>query len=164
MGFKVYRITPEPDQTWRLEQPEPLRFAGPNGLIARWYRENRGEIGDRAWLAPAQTWLELALGAEGAAGRWIVFEQFEGDQPRYARLEAVNGQFGSQTRLMFQFRPLTPRAQTTGLVVAEPEFVCGWGEELSIDGGDGSASCSWRWQTPKLSFASVIAGAGRKPA
>ena len=47
------------------------------------------------------------------------------------------------------------------LLVAEPNNVCAWVAELSIDGGDGSANCSWGWQTPKLGFSSVTAGGAR---
>jgi len=158
MGFKAYRITPDTEHAWRLAQPEPLRFSGPNGLIARSYRENHGDIGGRTWLAPAQVWLELAFGPAGAAGRWIVFEQLAAGHPRYARLEAVNGLFSAPTRLMFQFRPFQQRTEAQGLVVREPDVACSWGEELAIDGGDGSARCTWRWQAPKLGFASVVAG------
>ncbi len=158
MAFRSYRFTAHPNASWTLEQPEPLRFSGPQGLIAQWYRLNRLEIGDGPWLVPAREWLSLVFGAVESAQRWIIFEQAEGGTRKLARLERINGQFGAQTRLMMQFKPLSAVGSGAPLVVVEPEFVCGWGEELSIDGGGGSETCSWRWMTPTLGFASVVAG------
>lgn len=158
MGFKAYRFTSQNDDSWRLETPEPLRFSGPQGLIAQWYRANRLDACDGAWIVPAREWLALAYGAAESARRWIIFEQAEGGIRKYARLERINGQFGSQTRIVMQFRPLQCTGFGEAITVIEPEYVCGWSEELSIDGGDGSASCSWRWMAPKLGFAAVTAG------
>lgn len=158
MGFKTYRFTPQPNDSWVLDCPEPLRFSGPQGLIAQWYRLNRLDRGDGPWLVPARDWLALAFGAAEAAQRWIIFEQAEAGVRKLARLERINGKFGSQTRLMMQFTPLQSVGESPPLIVIEPEFVCGWGEEMSIDGGSGSESCSWRWVSPQLGFASVVAG------
>ncbi|HLP07727.1 MAG TPA: hypothetical protein VK178_06145 [Opitutaceae bacterium] len=158
MGFKAYRFTTRPNETWTLDQPEPLRFSGPQGLIAQWYRLNRLDVGDNPWLVPAREWLALAYGAEAAAGRWVIFEQAEGGVRKLARLDRIHGKFGSQTRIMMQFKPLQCLATAPALTVVEPECVCGWGEELSIDGGSGSSSCTWRWMAPQLGFASVVAG------
>ena len=158
MGFKAYRFTTRPNDSWVLDQPEPLRFSGPQGLIAQWFRLNRLEIGDAPWLVPAREWLSLAFGAAESGRRWIIFEQAEGGVRKYARLERINGKFGSQTRIMMQFKPLQSVGLAMPLIVVEPECVCGWGEELSIDGGTGSESCSWRWMAPQLGFASVVAG------
>ena len=157
MGFKSYRALPQPNDSWKLEQPEALRFSGPQGLIAQWYRTHRLEA-EGTWLVPAREWLMLAEGAEAAAQRWILFEQVDGGVRKFARLERINGRFGTETRLMLQFRPLVCLGGGLPLVVVEPENVCGWSEELSIDGGGGSSSCTWRWLTPKLGFASVVAG------
>lgn len=158
MGFKAYRFTPRADDAWVLEQPEPLRFSGPQGLIAQWYRLNRMEIGDSPWLVSAREWLSLAFGAEESARRWILFEQSEGNARKLARLDRIHGKFSSQTRIMMQFKPLQSAAAGQPLVVVEPECVCAWGEELSIDGGSGSESCTWRWMAPQLGFASSTVG------
>lgn len=157
MGFKAYRFTNQPNDSWLLEAPEPLRFSGPQGLIAQWYRANRLEC-EGTWMVPAREWLALAFGAAEAAKRWIVFEQADGGVRKYARLERINGQFGTQTRIMMQFRPLQCTLGAMPLTVVEPECVCGWSEELSIDGGSESESCTWRWMAPQLGFASVVAG------
>lgn len=157
MGFKSYRYTTRPNDSWVLDQPEPLRFSGPQGLIAQWYRLNQMEIGDEHWLVPGREWLSLAFGAEESAKRWIIFEQAEGGVRKIARLDRISGKFGSQTRIMMQFKPLQSLGAAP-LTVVEPECVCGWGEELSIDGGCGSESCTWRWMAPQLGFASVVAG------
>ena len=158
MAFKSYYAVPHANGSWKLERPEPLRFAGPQGLIAQWYRVNRLGAAEGTWLVPAQEWLELALGIETAAQSWIVFEQLNQGLRKLARLERINGRFGSETRLMLQFRPLLTMGDGLPLTVVEPENACTWSEELSIDGGDGSSSCSWRWAPPKLGFASVVAG------
>ena len=157
MAFKSYNVVAQANGTWLLEQPAPLRFSGPQGLIAQWYRAHRLEA-EGAWMVSAPEWLALALGAEGEAQRWIIFDQVAGGVCKYARLERIHGQFGAQTRLMLQFRPLQCLGTGLPLIVAEPENVCGWSEELSIDGGDGSSGCTWRWMAPKLGFASVVAG------
>lgn len=158
MGFKAYRFTVQPNDAWSLDHPEPLRFSGPQGLIAQWYRLNRLELGDGPWLVTAREWLALAFGAEESARRWIVFEQGDGGGRKLARLERINGQFGTQTRIMMQFKPLQGRGSGVPVTVVEPECVCGWGEELSIDGGSDSSACTWRWMAPQLGFASVVAG------
>ncbi len=158
MSFKAYHVFAQPNASWKLERPEPLRFAGPQGLLAQWYRLNRLGAAEGTWMVPASEWLSLAVGAEAAAGCWIIFEQINKGVRSLARLERINGRFSSETRLMFQFRPLTCLGDSPALVVAEPETACSWSEELSIDGGDGSTTCSWRWAAPKLGFASVVAG------
>lgn len=158
MAFKTYHVVAQPDASWKLERPEPLRFAGVQGLIAQWYRLNRLGAAEGTWMVPAGEWLQLIPGAEPANERWIIFEQINQGVRTFARLERINGRFSSETRLMFQFRPLTCVGNSPSLVVVEPENSCSWSEELSIDGGDGSASCSWRWAAPKLGFASVVAG------
>ncbi len=158
MGFKAYRFTAQPDESWILADPEPLRFSGPNGLIAQWYRLNRGRIGDTAWLATAQEWLALAFREEAAKQRWIVFEQAAAGSRQLARLERIHGQFAGETRIMMQFRPLRCIADAPSLVVTEPASSCSWSEEISIDGGGSSSACTWRWMAPKLGFASVVAG------
>ena len=158
MGFKSYQVVPQPNDSWKLERPEPLRFSGTNGLIAQWYRQNRLGAAEGTWLVQAREWLHLGCGAEVATERWIVFEQLDKGVRKFARLERINGRFGSETRLMLQFRPLVCLSDGLPLVVAEPKNACGWSEELSIDGGDGSSTCTWRWLAPKLGFASVVAG------
>ena len=158
MGFKAYRSTAQPDDSWALTEPAPLRFSGPQGLIAQWHRLNKMEIEDGPWLVPAREWLALAFGAEESARRWIVFEQVEGGGRKLARLDRISGRFGAQTRIMMQFKPRQSRGTDAPLVVIEPECVCGWGEELSIDGGCGSATCTWRWMAPQLGLSSVVAG------
>ncbi len=158
MGFKAYHFTSRTNDSWILTDPEPLRFSGPQGLIAQWFRLNRMEIGENAWLVPAREWLALAFGAEESARRWIIFEQVGDGMRKLARLERISGKFGTQTRIMMQFRPLECLSGGAPVVVAEPECACGWGEELSIDGGAGSENCTWRWMAPQLGFASVVAG------
>lgn len=158
MAFKAYHVVPQPNGVWLLERPEPLRFSGLQGLIAQWYRTNRLGAAEGTWLVPASEWLTLAVGAEAAPGSWIIFEQINQGVCSYARLERINGRFGSETRLMLQFRPLKRAGEGLPLVVTETENACSWSEELSIDGGDGSSTCSWRWAAPKLGFASVVAG------
>lgn len=158
MGFKAYRFTAQSENSWILADPEPLRFSGPNGLLAQWYRLNRGAVGDSSWLATGQEWLALALGDEEAALRWIVFEQTATGTRQLARLERIHGQFATETRIMMQFRPLKCIDIAPSLVVSEPASSCSWSEELSIDGGGLSSTCTWRWRAPKLGFASVVAG------
>ena len=158
MGFKSYRFTEQSDDAWLLDDPQPLRFSGPNGLIAQWYRIHRLELDERPWLVTAHGWLALAFDIEAAESRWIVFEQTEGSTRKYARLERINGKFGAETRIMMQFKPLESSPGTIPLIVREPARSAGWSEEVSIDGGSGSDGCTWRWMTPKLSFASVVAG------
>ena len=158
MGFKAYRFTTRPNDTWALDEPEPLRFSGPQGLIAQWCRLNRLEVGDNSWLVPSREWLALAYGAEASARRWVVLEQAGDGVRKLARLDRIHGKFGSQTRIMMQFKPLQVVETAPVLAVTEPECVCGWGEELSIDGGSDGASCTWRWMAPQLGFASVVAG------
>ena len=90
MGFKSYRFTEQSDDAWLLDDPQPLRFSGPNGLIAQWYRLHRLELDERPWLVTAHGWLALAFDIEQAESRWIVFEQTEGNVRKYARLERIN--------------------------------------------------------------------------
>jgi len=158
MGFKSYRVTAQTDDTWLLDAPEPLRFSGPNGLIAQWYRLHRLELDDKPWLVTSHGWLALAFDIEEAESRWIVFEQTDGNVRKYARLERINGQFGTGTRIMMQFRPLETATSAFPLYVREPARCSGWSEELSIDGGSSSDGCTWRLMAPKLGFASVVAG------
>lgn len=158
MGFKAYRFTAQSEDSWILAEPEPLRFSGPNGLLAQWYRLNRGAVGDSSWLVTGQEWLALALGGEEAAQHWIIFEQTAAGTRQLARLERIHGQFATETRIMMQFRPLKCSSSTPSLVVTEPASSCCWCEELSIDGGGNSSACTWRWMAPKLVFASVVAG------
>ena len=158
MGFKSYRFTVQPNDSWLLDDPQPLRFSGPNGLIAQWYRLHRLELSDGPWIVPAAEWLSLTFNAAESAQRWIVFEQAEGGVRKFARMERINGQFGSQARIMMLFKPPQCTAGTMPLVVSEPARGCGWSEELSIDGGCGSEGCTWRWRAPQLGFASVVGG------
>ncbi len=158
MGFKTYRCTKTDDQSWLLDMPEPLRFSGPNGLIARWYRSHKSEFDSRPWMMSAAAWIEMDFGLTRSNERWILLEQIVNHVPRYDRLEAINGIFGSETRLVLQFSPLEKVSDSPHLILRDPKKACGWGEELSIDGGDGSSTCSWRWKAPKLGFSSVQVG------
>ena len=158
MGFKSYRFTVQPNDSWLLDDPQPLRFSGPNGLIAQWYRLHRLELSDGPWIVPAAGWLSLTFSEAESAQRWIVFEQTATGTRQLARLERIHGQFATETRIMMQFRPLKCINVAPSLVVSEPAASCSWSEELSIDGGGLSAACTWRWLAPKLGFASVVAG------
>ena len=158
MGFKSYRFTAQPNDSWLWDDPQPLRFSGPSGLIAQWYRLHRLELSDGPWIVPAAEWLSLTFSAAEAAQRWIVFEQAEGGVRKFARMERIHGQFATETRIMMQFRPLKCEGAGLSLLVSEPAATCSWSEELSIDGGGSSSACTWRWMAPKLGFASVVAG------
>lgn len=161
MGFKTYAVSTVESGGWQLHEGLPVRFSGPTGLVALWCRAHRDAV-DRPWRVTPMEWLAMILPPVDARRRWIVFEQEEDGQISYAQLLSVTGVVSRQVDLMFTLSPLVVVQRRPGLIVRPTADGKLWTEELALDGGAHSTTCSWHWTRPHLALGAAVVG--RSPA
>jgi hypothetical protein len=158
MGFKSYEVSAVESGGWHLHDGMPVRFSGPMGLVALWCRAHRDAV-DRPWRVTPMEWLAMILPPVEARRRWIVFEQEEHGQITYAQLLSVTGVVSRKVDLMYTFAPLVVVRRLPELVVRPTDDGRLWTEELALDGGPHSTTCSWHWTRPHLALGAAIVGA-----
>ena len=158
MGFKSYAVSAVESGGWLLHEALPVRFSGPTGLVALWCRAHRDAV-DRPWRVTPMEWLAMLLPPVEARRRWIVFEQEEDGQVTYTQLLSVTGVVSRRVDLMFTLAPLVVVQRHPGVIVRPAEDGRLWTEELALDGGPHSASCSWHWTRPHLALGAAVVGA-----
>jgi hypothetical protein len=163
MGFKAYKVDATENGDWRLSSGLPVRFSGPNGLVAMWVRAHRDAAG-QPWKASPQDWLQMLMPPAEAATHWIVFEQQEEGKMALSRLYSVSGVAARRVELMFTFTPLEITRAGAHPQVHEADNGTLWSEELALDGGPFSTDCSWRWTRPHLALGAATIRPARVPA
>lgn len=157
MPFKSYFITTLPNGTERLTQPQPIRFSGSIGLVARHLNDIKPAESAR-WSLEESEWLDLA-GQPPSDSRWIVFEQIENDRLCLSRVNRINGMVcGGQTELLVMMSPLTVLTSEPTVVVAVPNGGRAWSEELALDGAPGRSGATWSWCERTLHVGSAVFG------
>jgi len=155
MGFKSYALHSRSDDSFILDDPQPLIFSGPQGLIAR-HVLSAGERAREAWkLCPGELHA-LALVERLVRDRIIVFEQVEDASLELLELESVNGVSSHRTDLMFSFSPLTVIQTHAPLIARRAAAGRTYGEELALDGGIDAPKAAWRWSKPHLAIGGVV--------
>jgi hypothetical protein len=155
MSFKSYALHPQPDHTLVLQDPQPLVFSGPHGLIARFVLSDPARASD-PWKLCAGELHALAFPSLLVRDRAIFFEQTAGNKLELQWLQCVQGVSGRQTEMMFSFSPLTVVHSVGSLVVRPPTSDCTYNEGLQLEGGVLSPNGSWHWGRPHLSLGGVV--------
>jgi hypothetical protein len=168
MPFKIYQATPDTAAGgWRLRAPLPLRFSGPQGIIARHVRTLAPDAEGQAWALCENDIVGLALPvpsvSDAPAVCWLVFEQTEGGGAlRLSRLCRVRGISATTTELLFTFSPLAvlpPDGTDAEIRVSAPSNAREWSEELSLNGGLAALNGPWTWGDRALNIGAAVIGA-----
>lgn len=144
MAFKTYQVNALPNGQWQLSHPEPVRFSGPHGLVARFLEKQPLEV-QLKWGRSDKEWLEQ-INMPDTMEHWLVFEQVEDDKLQISRLHRVNGAgHHHQTELLLSLSPLSVEKVAPTLTVSVPQDGRSWSEELALDGQVGRTDSTWRW-------------------
>jgi len=157
MGFKSYAAEAAESGGWQLHEASPVRFSGPTGLVALWCRAHKDAV-DRPWRVTPLEWLAMLFPPVDARRRWIVFEQEEEGQVTYAQLLSVTGVVSRKVDLMFTLAPLVVVQRLPGLIVRPTDDGKLWTEELALDGGPHSTTCTWHWSRSHLALGAAFVG------
>jgi len=157
MSFKTYATHPQPDGTLCLSDPHPLKFSGPNGLIAKFVL-GASRLRAERWQLNSSELHALASPAWGNSQRLIVFEQSEDAKLECLAVESIQGISTGQTEMMFSFRPLQAVARVGGEAVWRLIPDKTYTEGLILEGGVSDPSGSWRWGRPHLAIGGVVCG------
>ncbi len=159
MAFKSYHVTPLSNGSWLLTHPEPVRFSGPRGLVARHLAALRPVEAAR-WSLEDTDWLRIVHpGSADTSARWLVFEQTEDDGIRLSRLLRIHGMVAhDQTELLLTLSPLQTSTPATRLIVTAPVGARTWSEELALDGAPHRADAPWSWCERALHVGSAVFG------
>lgn len=157
MSFKTYAIHVQPDGTLGLDDPHPLRFSGPKGLIAKfvltcWQR------GEERWQLSSAELHALASPEWKNRQRLIVFEQSEETKLERLAVESVQGISTQQTDMMFTFRPLQAVARVGDVATWRARSDKTYTEGLMLEGGVSGPTGSWRWGRPHMALGGVVCG------
>jgi hypothetical protein len=155
MSFKSYALHPKPGQTIELDDPQPLIFSGPQGLIARFVRTDPVRAGAPWRLCPGELHA-LAFPDTLIRDRAIFFEQVVETRLELQWLQCVQGVSGSRTEMMFSFSPVTVIHSSASIVILEPESDRIYTEGLELEGGVLSPKGSWHWGRPHLALGGVV--------
>jgi hypothetical protein len=155
MSFKSYALHPQPDHTLSLDDPQPLVFSGPHGLIARFVRSDPTRASE-PWKLCTGELHALAFPDLLVRDRAILFEQVTGGVLEFQRLESVQGISGRRTEMMFSFSPLRVVRSSVSLVILPPTSGCIYNEGLQLEGGVLSPNGSWHWGRPHLALGGVV--------
>lgn len=162
MAFKSYIVTPLADGSWRLTYPEPVRFSGVRGLVAR-HLKALAPAESARWSLEDFAWLRLGLPDTSELPlRWLVFEQTENDELRLSRLHRINGIVsGGQTELLLMLSPLTMIGTPPSFIVTAPAGGRSWSEELALDGSPERPDAPWTWCERALHVGAAVLGGTR---
>ena len=155
MSFKSYALHPQPDHAIALDDPQPLIFSGPHGLIARFVRSDPTRAGQPWRLCPGELH-SLAFPERLVRDRAILFEQSAGGILELQWLQSVHGISGQRTEMMFSFSPLTVVSTGVSLAVLPPTSGRTYNEGLELEGGVLAPHGSWRWTLPHLALGGVV--------
>jgi hypothetical protein len=155
MSFKSYALHPRPDHTLALDDPQPLVFSGPKGLIARFVRSNPARAGQPWKLCPGELHA-LAFPDTLIRDRAIFFEQVSEQRIELQWLQSVQGVSGSRTEMMFSFSPVTVVPSRALLSILPPTSDRIYTEGLELEGGVLAPEGSWHWGHPHLALGGVV--------
>lgn len=157
MSFKSYRATPT-ENGFELDQPRPLVFSGPAGLIARYVQANPHDAGGPWKLCPGQLHA-LAMPDLLVRDRMIIFEDSHEDGVDCQWLQEIRGVSNTSTEMMFCFTPLQVVGRHADkITVTETKPRRTYAEDLSLDGGVLKPKGSWHWKKPHLALGGVVLG------
>lgn len=159
MAFKSYHVSPLSNGNWLLTRPEPVRFSGPRGLVARHLAALKPEESVR-WSLEDSDWLRLIHpDSADACARWLVFEQAENDGLSLSRLHRINGMVSrGQTEMLLTLSPLETSTPATRLLVTVLAGARSWSEELALDGSPDRADSPWSWCERVLHVGATVMG------
>lgn len=157
MGFKAYRVDEFEAGICHLTDGMPVRFSGPTGLVALWCRAHKDAV-DQPWRVSPLEWLAMMLPVDDARHRWLVLEQEEDGVVSYSQLLSITGVISKKVDLMFTLAPLIVERPSPELSVRRAEDGRLWSEELALDGGPFSTTCTWRWTKPHLALGAAVIG------
>jgi hypothetical protein len=157
MSFKSYAVTPLPDGSLLLDDPQPLIFSGRHGLIARFVL-SAGERARARWALCAGELHALSSPALQVGERMIVFEQAEENAIELLALKVVQGCSAERTEMMFSFQALHVLSRAPRLCVEELDTGRTYVEELSLEGGVYAPAASWHWRRAHLALGGVLCG------
>jgi hypothetical protein len=155
MSFKSYAWHSQPDHTLVLDDPQPLIFSGPHGLIARFVSCNPARAGE-PWKLCAGELHALAFPDALVRDRAILFEQSIGDALELQWLQSIQGISGRRTEMMFSFTPLTVVHSRAPLAIRPPTSERTYNEGLELEGGVLAPKGSWHWGRPHLALGGVV--------
>jgi hypothetical protein len=155
MSFKSYALHPQPDRTLALEDPQPLIFSGPQGLIARFVLSDPARASE-PWKLCTGELHALAFPSLLVRDRGILFEQASDGVLGLQWLQCVQGISGRRTEMIFSFSPLTVVRSRGSLVILPPTSDCTYNEGLQLEGGVLSPDGSWHWGRPHLALGGVV--------
>ncbi len=160
MSFKSYAVAPLADGTFLFSKPEPVRFSGSHGLIAKYTAMLPAADSDGRWMLTIEDCLRLMGTLPSTEERWIVFEQTEDDRLRLSRLASVKGSVVAySTELLLTLSPLTVLTPPPRLTAEVPTNARTWCEQLALDGAPGRQGASWRWCDRPLHIGAAVLGA-----
>ncbi|MDX2187476.1 MAG: hypothetical protein SFV32_11125 [Opitutaceae bacterium] len=156
MAFKIYTITPMGTDRFLLGDPEPVRFSGKRGLVARFLESHSPD--QPSWSQAESDWIRLVDPLDQRQ-RWIVFEQTEMEEVRLSRLMKIAGtDHRGQTELLLTLRPLQVIEERPLLTCIAPRDGRAWCEELALDGSPGRGDSTWNWCPRPLHIGSATVG------
>ncbi len=159
MSFKSYAAHRLSDGACTLEDPQPLVFSGPHGLIARFGLSNPLRASD-PWRLCAGELHAIAFPERLVRDRTIVFEQVIDDALELQALESVQGVSGRRTEMVFNFSPLAVVSAHGVLAIRRDPVARTRSETLDLDGGVLAPQGSWRWTRSHLALGGVTPGVG----
>ena len=155
MSFKSYALHPQPDGILMLDDPQPLIFSGPQGLIARFVLSDPTRASE-PWKLCAGELHALAFPETLVRDRAIFFEQVAEGRLELQRLQSVQGISGRRTEMMFSFSPVTLVHATLPIAILSPAVDRIYHEGLELEGGVLSPNGSWHWGRPHLALGGVV--------
>jgi hypothetical protein len=155
MSFKSYALHPQPNRTLVLDDPQPLVFSGPHGLIARFVLSDPARASE-PWKLCAGELHALAFPDSLVRDRAILFEQATGGVLELQWLQSVQGISGQRTEMMFSFSPLTVIHSCGPLAILPPTSARTYNEGLQLEGGVLAPKGSWHWGRPHLALGGVV--------
>lgn len=152
MSFKSYATLPLKDGSLELSDPHPLKFSGPDGLIARFVAAQPSRA-----AAPWKIQHDELNSLSGLSGeRALVFEEAGEGSLELQWLQDIHGISDTRTEMLFSMLPLKVESATRPLRVRYPTINRVYAEELILDGGVGALEGTWRWCKPHLSLGGVV--------
>jgi hypothetical protein len=155
MSFKSYALHRQPDGILVLDDPQPLIFSGPHGLIARFVRSDPRRAGEPWRLCPGELHA-LAFPDTLIRDRAIFFEQVAEGKLELQWLQSVQGISGARTEMMFSFSPVTTVRAAAPIAIRPPAADRVYHEGLELEGGVLSPNGSWHWGRPHLALGGVV--------
>jgi hypothetical protein len=155
MSFKSYALHRQPDGILVLDDPQPLIFSGPHGLIARFVRSDPSRASE-PWKLCAGELHALAFPETLVRERAIFFEQVAEGKLELQWLQSVQGVSGQRTEMMFSLSPVSIVHAAVPIAIHLPAADRVYHEGLELEGGVLSPNGSWHWGRPHLALGGVV--------